>query len=408
MKFDIFFSICQSQVGDFIPTETQMLQHFFDQIKLADTLGFETAWIAESHFSVQVQKENPNAVVPNFKGEIGLNCDIFQLAHRIFSCTKNINVGSAIMNLLSGGGPITKAEATKYFIALHALNEAEKRKLFLGFASGRFPYQSAPFGIAPRNAFEKGVWPSLKGKIFLQGVEIFLRLLKGEVISSDDIKSIILGRDAFRSEETWKDALQANVYNEDAKEQGIYIPAFWQFEKLGIVPQDIDFSLLQLVIGSHDPHAQKLANEILPCSVFNLSITSNDVIEQTHENMKNWYHPDGGEWQRDMMPRTSMIFINNDHDADENEKCVRAQQQAKSAMVNYWQAMEGTIDQNKIDSAVSNTLCGSPTAIIQQMRERFHQDDRVMLWFDFSNHNNDDVKKSMHLVAEHVLPELRN
>ncbi|PAJ73800.1 hypothetical protein CJF42_13800 [Pseudoalteromonas sp. NBT06-2] len=407
MKFDIFFSLCQSEVDDFIPTEKQMLYSFFDQVKLADTLGFETAWIAESHFSVQVQKANPNAVVPNFKGEIGLNSDIFQLAHRIFSCTKNINVGSAIMNLLSSGGPIAKAEAAKFFMALHALDPQEKRKLFLGFASGRFPYQSAPFGIHPRNEFEKAIWPSLKGKIFLQGMEIFLRLLKGEIIGFENIKPIVLTSNDFRTQDEWQTALNLDI-NVDKSENEIDIPAFWQFDKLGIVPQDIDFKLLQLVIGSHDPQAQKLANEILPCSVFNLSITSNKVIEKTHENMNNWYHSDGGQWQRDMMPRTSMIFINNDEDASENEKCLRAKQQAEKALSSFWLAMEGTIDKNKIESAVSNALCGSPTEIIQQMRARFHPDDKVMLWFDFNNHDNDNVKNSMRLVEKHVLPVLRS
>jgi len=407
MKFDIFFSLCQSEVDGFIPTEKQMLTSFFDQVKLADTLGFETAWIAESHFSVQVQKSNPNAVVPHFKGEIGLNSDIFQLAHRIFSCTKNINVGSAIMNLLSSGGPIAKAEAAKFFMALHALNPDEKRKLFLGFASGRFPYQSAPFGINARNEFEKGIWPSLKGKVFIQGMEIFLRLLKGEVIGSDDIKSIVLTSNDFRSSDEWQTALSLNTYalNHDNE---ISIPNFWQFDKLGIVPQDIDFDLLQLVIGSHDPQAQKLANEILPCSVFNLSITSKEVIEKTHENMASWYHKEGGQWQRDMMPRTSMIFINDDPDASESEKCVRAKRQAEKALSSFWLAMEGTIDKNKIESAVSNALCGSPKEIIAQMKSRFHPDDKIMLWFDFNNHDNDDVKNSMQLVTEHVLPALRN
>ncbi len=410
MKFDIFFSICQSQVEEFIPSEQHMLQNFFSQVKLADTLGFETAWIAESHFSVQVQKSNPHAVVPHFKGEIGLNPDIFQLAHRIFATTKNINVGSAIMNLLCSGGPIAKAEAAKFFMSLHALDPDEQRKLYLGFAAGRFPYQSAPFGITPRNEFEQSVWHALKGKVFLQGTEIFLRLLKGETLSSDDVRPIVLKASDFRKEEAWDMAVQAykDAYDEDLSPQGISFEPFWRFDKLAIVPQDADLSLLHLVIGSHDPQAQKMANEILPCSVFNLSITSEEVIQKTHDNMTDWYHSAGGDWQRDMMPRTSMIFINNDADASESEKCARAQQQAEKALSCYWEAMEGTVDKKKIESAVDNTLCGSPAVIVEQMRERFHQDDRIMLWFDFNNHDNDDVKNSMKLVAEHVLPALRS
>ena len=131
MKFDIFFSICQSKVDDVIPSEAQMFQNFFSQIKLADKLGFENAWIAEAHLSTEVQKGNKNPVVPNFEGEIGLNTDIFQLAHKVFSITENINVGSAIMNLLSNGGPIARAEQT-LSLALHGLIKT-KRKLNLGF-----------------------------------------------------------------------------------------------------------------------------------------------------------------------------------------------------------------------------------------------------------------------------------
>jgi alkanesulfonate monooxygenase SsuD/methylene tetrahydromethanopterin reductase-like flavin-dependent oxidoreductase (luciferase family) len=409
MKFDIFFSICQSQVEQFIPSEQHMLQNFFSQVKLADTLGFETAWIAESHFSVQVQKGNPHAVTPHFKGEVGLNPDIFQLAHRIFGCTKNINVGSAIMNLLCSGGPIGKAEAAKFFMALHAMNPDEKRKLKLGFASGRFPYQSAPFGITPRNEFEQNVWHVLKGKIFLQATEIFLRLLKGEAISSNDVRPIVLSATDFRKDEAWQMAVQSykSIYAKDLPRQGISFAPFWTFDKLAIIPHDVDLSLLDLVIGSHDPQAQKLANEILPCSVFNLSITSEEVIQKTHDNMTDWYHMAGGPWQRDMMPRTSMIFINNDENASESEKCARAKRQAEKAVGCYWEAMEGTIDPKKIESAVDNTLCGSPAVIIRQMRERFHQDDRIMLWFDFNNHDNDDVKNNMTIVAKHVLPALR-
>jgi alkanesulfonate monooxygenase SsuD/methylene tetrahydromethanopterin reductase-like flavin-dependent oxidoreductase (luciferase family) len=410
MKFDIFFSICQSQVEEFLPSEKHMLENFFSQVKLADTLGFETAWIAESHFSVQVQKGNPHAVAPHFKGEIGLNPDIFQLAHKVFSVTKNINVGSAIMNLLCSGGPIAKAEAARYFMALHAMDPDEQRKLFLGFASGRFPYQASPFGINPRNEFEQTVWHALKGKVFLQATEVFLRLLKGETIASNEIRPIVLRATDFRKDEAWQMAVQAykRAYLHDVPENGIIFPPFWSFDKLSIIPQDVDLSLLELVIGSHDPVAQKFANEILPCSVFNLSITSEEVIQKTHDNMQNWYHSAGGEWQRDMMPRTSMIFINNDEEASEEQKCARAHQQAEKALSCYWEAMEGTIDKKKIESAVDNTLCGSPTVIIKQMRERFHKDDRIMLWFDFNNHDNDAVKEHMQLVAEHVLPALKS
>ena len=96
MTLDIFLSICQNEVEGHKPNEKTMLKNFFEQAKLADELGFETAWVAETHLSCQVQKENPGAVIPNFKGEIGLNTDVLQVAHLLFSQTKQIKVGSAV------------------------------------------------------------------------------------------------------------------------------------------------------------------------------------------------------------------------------------------------------------------------------------------------------------------------
>ena len=85
MKFDVFFSICQTEVDGEIPSEKKMFENFFDQLELADELGFGTAWVAETHLSCQVQKENPDPVIPHFKGEIGLNTDILQMAHKVFA-----------------------------------------------------------------------------------------------------------------------------------------------------------------------------------------------------------------------------------------------------------------------------------------------------------------------------------
>ena len=38
MKFDVFFSICQTEVNGWTPNEKEMLTHFFDQVELADNL----------------------------------------------------------------------------------------------------------------------------------------------------------------------------------------------------------------------------------------------------------------------------------------------------------------------------------------------------------------------------------
>jgi hypothetical protein len=44
--------------------------------------------------------------------------------------------------------------------------------------------------------------------------------------------------------------------------------------------------------------------------------------------------------------------------------------------------------------------------VAEEMKKRFHPDDRLMLWFDFNNHDNDDVKRSMRAFMEKVAPRI--
>lgn len=394
MKYDIFLSICQLEVDGHKPDEKTMFNNFFDQVELADELGYGTAWVAETHLSTQTQKTNKKPVVPHFNGEIGLNTDILQLAHKVFARTQNIHLGSAIKNILCNGGPIAHAEAIRTFLTLHGLDKTETRRLNVGFASGRFEFSNRPYGIVPRNAVEEQAWPVVKGKILTQATEIFLRFLKGEQFSSEQITPQVLVESDFRKPEDWMNVVE--VYGQDAEE--IPLKNFYDFEKVGVIPFEAPLNLLDLTIGTHDAKIQKMANEILPVGVFNLSITPPEVIEATHERMKKEYHSDGGEWQRWMMPRTAMIFM----DEDSN----RARQLATSAWGNYWKAMEGTIDNEKVEKAVHNALVGNPGDVAEQIKAKYHPDDRLMLWFDFNNHDNEAVKASMKMFMEKVKPQL--
>lgn len=394
MKYDIFLSICQLEVDGYKPDEKTMFRNFFDQVELADELGYGTAWVAETHLSTETQKQNKKPVVPHFNGEIGLNTDILQLAHKVFARTKNIHVGSAIKNILCNGGPIAHAEAIRTFLSLHGLDEKESRRLNIGFASGRFEFSNRPYGIVPRNALEEQAWPVVKGKILAQATEIFLRFLKGEQFSSNDLKPVTLTEGDFRKPEDWMAAME--VYGQDTDE--IPLKNFYNFEKVGVIPFEAPLNLLDLTIGTHDPKIQKMANEILPVGVFNLSITPPEVIEATHERMGREYHKDGGQWERWMMPRTAMIFMDEDSG--------KARQLATSAWENYWKAMEGTIDNEKVEKAVHNALVGNPDEVAGQIKSKYHPEDRLMLWFDFNNHNNEAVQASMKMFMEKVKPQL--
>jgi alkanesulfonate monooxygenase SsuD/methylene tetrahydromethanopterin reductase-like flavin-dependent oxidoreductase (luciferase family) len=384
VEFDIFFSICQTDVDGYLPDERTMFANFFEQVELADRLGFGTAWVAESHLSTEVQKTNPGAVIPHFVGEIGLNTDILQLAHRIFARTKRIGVGSAILNILCNGGPIAHAERIKTFLALHGLDPRERRELTIGFASGRFPFINIPYGMVPRTPVEAAAWPVVKNKIFEEATEIFLRLLKGETLNSSMIAPRSLRRADFRSDDDWQRVLDAHGQYVDE----VPLAPRWTFPNLKIVPQESRMDLLHLSIGSHDPALQAFANTILPVGVFNLSITPGKEIEETHKRMLSEYH--GGGWRRRFMPRTVLVFP--------------SAEEATKALSNYWRALEGTLDEEKVRRAANNALIGDPETIAKQMRERFHAEDRLMLWFDFNNHDSQAVMRNMEAFMTKVAP----
>jgi alkanesulfonate monooxygenase SsuD/methylene tetrahydromethanopterin reductase-like flavin-dependent oxidoreductase (luciferase family) len=384
VEFDIFFSICQTEVDGYVPDERTMFANFFEQVELADRLGFGTAWVAESHLSTGVQKTNPGAVIPHFVGEIGLNTDILQLAHRVFARTKRIGVGSAILNILCNGGPIAHAERIKTFLALHGLDPEEQRLLTIGFASGRFPFINIPYGIVPRNPVEAAAWPVVKNKIFEEATEIFLRLLKGETLNSSMIATRVLRRGDFRSDDDWQRVLDA--HGQSVGE--VPLAPRWTFPNLKIVPQESRMELLRLSIGSHDPALQAFANTILPVGVFNLSITPGKEIEETNQRMLTEYH--GGGWERRLMPRTVLVFPN--------------EAEATKALSNYWRALEGTLDEEKVRRATNNALVGDAEAIVKQVRERFDPADRLMLWFDFNNHDSKRVMQNMDDFMTKVAP----
>jgi len=398
MEFDVFFSICQTEVHRYLPDERTMFEHFFEQVELADRLGCGTAWVAESHLSTEVQKGNPGAVIPHFVGEIGLNTDILQLAHRIFARTKQIGVGSAIMNILCNGGPVAAAERIRTFLTLHGLDRSERRLLTVGFASGRFPFINVPYGIVPRNPVEAAAWPVVKNKIFEEATEIFLRLLRGEVLSSQDVARRALKRGDFRSDADWQRVQQA--FGQYAEE--VPLEPRWRFPNLKIVPAEAPLELLRLSIGSHDPATQIFANTLLPVGVFNLSITPGDEIEKTNERMLTHYHPDGGSWHRRLMPRTVLVFINEEEGLTPEARNAAAAEEARDALSSYWRALEGTLDEEKVRRATSNALIGDAEAIERQMRERFHPEDRLMLWFDFNNHDSKRVMRNMESFMKKV------
>ncbi len=409
VQFDIFFSISQTpDTTGYIPSENEMFSNFLDQVELADELGFGVGWVAQAHLSTEIQKRNTKPVVPHYPGEVGLCTDFFQIAQKMFSRTKRMDVGSAVLSILASGGPIAIAERVGSFIALHGMMEEENRRLHIGFSAGRFEFMARPYGIVPRNEIEEAAWPALRGQIFAEASEIFLRLLSGEVISSEMIRDTILTRDNFRSDEDWEKVQLASMKHNDSNDlpELIEIPHRYDFEEIKTIPQEWRRELLNLVIGSHDPKLQIEINKWRPVQVFNLSITPAHVIDATHERMRQYYHQDGGEWNRSMMPRTIMVFINNEEGLTSEEQSLAAKKEAKAALTTYWSALEGTIDPAKVERASDNAVIGNVEEVVEQISQRFDSNDRLMCWFDFFNHDSERVKRDMTAFMEKVAPNI--
>ena len=409
MDFDIFLSIAQTPVEDYTPDEDTMFSNFFEQLKVADELGFGTAWVAQAHLSTEVQKMNKQPVVPHWEGEVGLCTDFFQLAHLMFSKTKNIHVGSAVMSILTHGGPVGIAERIGAFLALHGLDKNEKRKLRIGFSAGRFEFMARPYGIVPRDIVEEAAWPALRGQIFGEACEIFLRLVNGEIVNSNLIRKTVLTRSNFRSDDDWVSVQKAVIERDSISQppEKINIPNRYIFEDLKNIPQAWNRDLLDLILGSHDPSLQKEINKILPVKVFNLSITPPEVIEATHDRMSKHYHSDGGPWKRNYMPRTLMVFVNDEPNLSASEKTEAAKQEARKSLSSYWGALEGTIDPMKVSKAADNSVIGNVDEVAQQIVDRFHKDDCIMAWFDFFNHDSPRVIRNMEAFMNKVVPRVK-
>ena len=407
MLFDIFFSISQTpDTSGYIPSENEMFSNFFEQVELADELGFGVGWVAQAHLSTEIQKRNKTPVVPHYPGEVGLCTDFFQIAQKMFSRTKKMEVGSAVLSILASGGPIAIAERVGAFLALHGMDDTEERRLHIGFSAGRFEFMARPYGIIPRNIVEEAAWPALRGQIFGEASEIFLRLLNGEVISSNMIRDTILTRENFRSDEDWERVQIAakEFSNQNEVTEKIEIPHRYDFEEIKTIPQNWRRDLLNLVLGSHDPKLQIEVNKWRPVQVFNLSITPPHIIEETHERMDENYHEDGGKWNRSMMPRTIMVFVNNEDGLSSEEQSIAAKEEAKAALNTYWSALEGTIDPSKVERASDNAVIGNVEEVAQQIIQRFDKNDKLMCWFDFFNHDSERVQRNMKAFMDEVAP----
>ena len=402
MQFDLFHSIGRIDSIKPIPSDLQVFEGFLRQCREGESMGYKTMWIAESHFSSEVQKTHRAPVIPNYHGEVGLNADSCQLAQMILSQTKTLGVGTAIFNIVGGnGGPIGAADRIRTLSFLNQLR-AEPRRLHIGVASGRFPYINAPFGIVPRTQTETLLWPQTQRLIFLEALEIFLRLSNGETLSSQDITKYNYEAWQFKDEQEFTTKL-AKVKELDSSPTYTDYKPRWTFDTLKLVPdlpQSVWSKSMNFVLGSHDPKARDLGLRFGDLDTFNLSFTPPEQLNKIHQEMFERYSASGKTWHRSKMPRTVLTFI--------DRNAAKAKDMASFCFDTYIEAMRGTAVLPPKEELMARALIGDPQTIRDQLHPEsshgFHSDDRLMLWFEFNQVNRDAIIQQMKLFAEEVAP----
>lgn len=375
MHFDVFHSVGQVDSLSIKRSQREIVFSSLKQAQFAEDLGFNTFWVAESHFSSEVQKSLPDAVIPNYMGEVGLNSDSFQYFWLMSSLTKKINFGTAILNIVGGnGGPVAAADRVQTLTFLNDFLE-NPRQLWIGMAAGRFPYINKPFGIVPRNEYEKSNWNIIKNLIFLEALEIFMRLQSGHA---------------------WDTQQSKCSHFFDLK--NTQYERFWNFDKLELMPRLTSTQLEKrhFVLGSSDPRARKLALSIGDIDIFNLSFTPPSEIEKIHSLMEQeCVELKQKAWKRNRLPRTVMVFIDRDSR--------RAHLKAHAALDTYIAAMKGTAQVPDKAVLLSRALIGSPEEIREQLTENsthgFKSDDRLMLWFEFNQNDHGEICDQMKLFS---------
>jgi len=99
-----------------------------------------------------------------------------------------------------------------------------------------------------------------------------------------------------------------------------------------------------------------------------------------------------------------MIFTCANKNLSQAEQDEKGLEEARAAMVAYWQAMEGTVDQAKVEGGMENAVYGSPAKVKRMPEEKFHPEDRLMTWFDFNTNDAAVVMKRMEDFMLHVKP----
>ena len=394
MIFDLFHSLSDPLVGGRTLGPRRCFAQFLRQVQLAEALGMSRVWCAESHFSSQAQKLGPKPAIPNFHGEVGLNADSFQLFHWVVSQTRRIGLGTAIHNIVGGsGGPIASADRVNLLRFINRELWPSPRELAIGVASGRFPYQNAPFGLLPRDRSEELLWAPVQRIAFYEALEIFLRLLSGEALGHTALTRHAVSREEAQA------ALGPARADQLASLALPYVPEpRWRFEALRLVPDGGARDDIGIVLGSSDERAVSLARRLWNVDLFNLSFTPPEAIERLHAQLG----AGDPSWARARLPRTVLVFA--------DPSALRARELAERSLDTYIDAMRGTAQVPDKQVLLERALVGDAVQLREQLapgaRHGFHPGDRLMLWFEFNQQDSAEVERQMRYFFEQVVEQL--
>jgi len=99
-----------------------------------------------------------------------------------------------------------------------------------------------------------------------------------------------------------------------------------------------------------------------------------------------------------------MVFLNEQPGLTPSQRSQAAKDEADAALGAYWTALEGTLDPAKVARAANNAVIGNAAEVAEQIRTRFEPNDRLMLWFDFFNHDSARVVANMEAFRHQVVP----
>ena len=99
-----------------------------------------------------------------------------------------------------------------------------------------------------------------------------------------------------------------------------------------------------------------------------------------------------------------MVFLNEQVGLTGEQRRQAAAEEARKALAAYWTALQGTLDPAALEEAAQNAVIGDAPAVARQLRERYHAEDGLMLWFDFFNHDSARVIENMQAFMAKVVP----